>query len=60
MAKKTVRCPWCGREVGLTPKKGLAPHVDPAGKTCVGSGMVPHPDHLDRGAPSLPKQPKKG
>ncbi len=36
----TVKCPWCSRaEVHVTNKGGLAPHVDAAGKRCVGIGM---------------------
>lgn len=35
-----AKCLWCSREgIAITPKGGLAPHVDAAGKRCVGIGM---------------------
>lgn len=36
---RSTKCPWCSRtDVEITDKGGLAPHVDAAGKKCIGVG----------------------
>lgn len=42
-----IKCPWCGREdVAVTKKSGLAPHVNPSGRKCVGTGQTPPPSFI--------------
>lgn len=36
--QKTLKCGWCGQQVGLTKKDAAAPHMNGA-ERCVGTSM---------------------
>lgn len=38
MPIRTVKCPWCHNEVGLTPRNNVSGHVGVNAKKCAGTG----------------------
>lgn len=39
MKRATIKCPWCGREVGWSKANRLEPHLQSPRVRCVGGGQ---------------------
>lgn len=42
LGRQKIQCPWCGRIVGWSKRDNLEPHINQAGKPCVGQGQPKH------------------
>lgn len=49
--RQYIRCPWCGKQPVQLKRGRIVGHVTPGNQRCVGSGMVPHPDHIRKENP---------